>query len=54
MAELETENIIKFIVGALVVVVVIGGAYLFFKNYIIDFFNNIFGGENSLISFLIS
>jgi len=48
MAELETENIIKFIIGALVVVVVVGGAYLFFKNYIVDFFNSIFGGETIL------
>lgn len=42
---LTEEQLIKFIVGVLVVVVVVGGIYLFFRYNILDFFRNI-GGEN--------
>jgi hypothetical protein len=45
MAELQINQLIKIIIGVLVVVVVVGGLYLFFRNYVIDFFRNVFGGE---------
>jgi len=52
MAQLTTSQLIKIILGIFVVVVVIGGLYLFFKNYVIDFFKNILV-ENSTKSVLI-
>ena len=45
MAELTINQLIKIIIGVFVVVVVVGGLYLFFKNYVIDFFKNLPGGE---------
>ena len=39
-----TNQLIKIILGLAVVVVVIGGIYLFFKYNVIDFFRNL-GGE---------
>lgn len=42
MAELETGTLIKIIIGIIVVVAVVGGLYLIFKNNVIDFFKNIF------------
>ncbi|MBT4376001.1 hypothetical protein HOD29_01355 [archaeon] len=45
MAELTVNQLIKLILGVVVVVVVIGGLYLVFKNKIIDFFKNIPTGE---------
>ena len=41
MSELTTEQLIKIILGIFVVVVVIIGLYLFFKDKIIAFFNGI-------------
>ena len=41
MAELAINQLIKIIIGVLVVVVVITGAYLVFKNKIFDFFQNV-------------
>ncbi len=38
---IETEQLIKIILGILVVVAVAAGIYLFFKNQIIDFFKNL-------------
>lgn len=52
MAELTINQLIKIILGVVVVVAVVGGLYLFFKNYVIDFFKNLVGGEISE-SFLI-
>ena len=49
MSELAIDNFIKLILGALVVVAVVGGMYFFFKDSVIDFFNNAFGG---IFSFL--
>ena len=43
--ELTIGQLIKIIMGVLVFVVVVGGVYLFFKNYVIDFIKNVFGGE---------
>jgi hypothetical protein len=42
MTQLTTEQLIKIILGILVVVVVAAGIYLFFKNQIIDFFKNLY------------
>ncbi len=47
--ELTTGQLIKIILGILVVVVVVVGVGFFFKDYIIDFFNNMPGGESDLI-----
>ena len=47
MAELTINQLIKIILGILVAVVVIGGVYLFFKNYVMGFFENIVGNESS-------
>jgi hypothetical protein len=50
--ELTVENIIKIIVGVLVVAVVAYGIYYFFTNYVIDFFRNM--GGNSTAKLLMS
>ena len=42
MADLTVNTVIKIIIGIFVVVVVVGGLYLLFKNSILDFFKNIF------------
>lgn len=42
---LEIEQLIKIIVGTLVVVVVVIGVYVFFKDKVIDFFNNLSTGK---------
>ena len=42
--ELTIGQLIKIIIGVLVFVVVVGGVYLFFKNYVIDFIKNLGGG----------
>lgn len=50
MAELTVEQLIKIIIGVLVFVAVVVGAYLFFKDTVISFFKNFVGGnETSLI-----
>ena len=43
--ELTINQLIKIIVGVVVVVVVVAGVYVFFKNYVIDFFENLVGGQ---------
>ncbi|GBE19800.1 hypothetical protein BMS3Abin17_00529 [archaeon BMS3Abin17] len=43
MAELTINQLIKIILGIFVVVVVVMGLYFFFKNYVLDFFNNMGG-----------
>ncbi|MBS3085358.1 hypothetical protein J4225_01605 [Candidatus Pacearchaeota archaeon] len=48
--ELTIEQLIKITIGVLVVAVVVIGLFLFFKNYVIDFFQNIIpGGKAELI-----
>lgn len=42
MAELTVNTLIKVILGIFVVVAVVGGLYLIFKNQILEFFKNIF------------
>lgn len=45
--ELSVENIIKIILGVLVVVAIAYGLYLFFSGNVIDFFKNV--GTSSAI-----
>jgi hypothetical protein len=45
--ELTINNLIKIILGVFVFVVVVAGVYLFFKNYVIDFFKNFSFNETS-------
>jgi len=54
MANLTIPQLIKIIIGFFVVVVVVGGVYLFFKNYVIDFVKNLFGGETETPAFFLS
>lgn len=46
---LTIEQLIKIILGIFVFVAVVLGIYLFFKNYVIDFFKNLGGNETSNI-----
>ncbi|HLC87273.1 MAG TPA: hypothetical protein VJH65_03310 [Candidatus Nanoarchaeia archaeon] len=46
MTELTISQIIKIILGIIVVIVVISGLYFFFKDYVLDFFENIVPGNN--------
>ena len=46
---LTIEQLIKIILGIFVFVAVVLGVYLFFKNYVIDFFKNLGGNETSNI-----
>jgi len=43
--ELTISQLIKIILAVMVVVAVVIGIGLFFKNYVIDFFSNLLGGE---------
>lgn len=45
MAELTINQLIKIIIGIFVVVVVVGGLIFYFRNSIMDFFNNIGTGK---------
>lgn len=45
MAELSIGYTIKIILGLLVIIAVVGGIYLIFKNSLLDFFKNL-SGEN--------
>lgn len=45
--ELAIGQLIKIILGVLVVAVVIGGLYFFFANQVIDFFKNIPTGNET-------
>ena len=47
MSELTTGQLIKIILGVVVVVAVIAGLYFAFKNNIIDFFENLPGGNGT-------
>ena len=53
--ELTIENIIKIILGVLVFVAVIMGLYVFFKDNVFDFFNNVgFNGSRDVQNFILS
>jgi len=43
--ELTINEVIKITIGIFVVVIIVGGLYLFFKNYVIDFFKNLPSGD---------
>lgn len=49
MAELTISQLIKIILGILVVIAVVVGIYLFFKDYILDFFRNLPGGSDFIL-----
>jgi len=49
MAELAINNLIKIILGVVVVVVVIAGLSWFFKNNVLDFFKNLPGGNTTKV-----
>lgn len=51
MSEITIEQLIKIILGILVVVAVVIGVYLFFKNQIIDFFKGLSVGTPNKIIF---
>lgn len=53
MAELTISQLIKIIIGVSVFVVVTLGFYFFFKNRIIDFFQNIPTGEPAKFAFVL-
>ena len=52
MSELSVNQLIKIIIGIFVFVVVVAGAYLVFKNKIIDFFNNLVVTNNTSINII--
>ena len=54
MTELTIEQLVKIIIGALVVVAVVIGVYLLFKNNVIDFFKNIPAGEPKIMLSLLT
>lgn len=43
--ELSIGYTIKIILGIIVIIAVVGGVYLIFKEKLIDFFNNLPGGN---------
>jgi hypothetical protein len=45
MSELTTEQLIKIIIGAFVVVLVVGGLAFYFKEQVIYFFKNLPTGK---------
>jgi hypothetical protein len=49
MSELTTEQLIKIILGILVVVVVLIGLYLFFKDRVIAFFKGLSVGNTAAV-----
>lgn len=48
MANLTIPQLIKIIIGIFVVVIVVLGIFLFFKDTVIDFFKNLMGGEEEI------
>jgi hypothetical protein len=54
MPELEISQTIKIIIGIAVIIVVVGGIYLFFKESVLAFFKNLFsaGGANFVLALL--
>jgi len=49
--ELTIGQLIKIIIGVLVLVVVVGGLGFFFKDYVIDFFRNLPEGNTVKLVF---
>lgn len=52
MSELTIGQLIKIILGILVVVVVIFALYIFFREQVIGFFENFFNGEEIFLGLL--
>ena len=50
MAELTINQLIKLIMGILVIVAVVWGVYYVFQNYVADFIKNIGSGTNTTIN----
>jgi len=50
---LTIEQLIKIILGVFVFVAVVLGIYLFFKNYVIDFFKNLGGNETAKFIYIL-
>lgn len=48
MSELTVGQLVKIIIGVLVFVAVVVGAYFFFKDYVLGFFGN-YGEESNKI-----
>lgn len=54
MAELTISNLIKMIIGVVVLTLVIGGIYLAFKGNIIPFFKGLgFNQDNIILNLII-
>ena len=49
MAELTIGQLIKLLLGVFVVIAVVAGLYMFFKNSVLGFFKNLPGGNSSKI-----
>jgi len=54
MAELTINQVIKLILGIVVVVAVIWGVYFAFKNYIFDFVKNLGTNSNETANLILS
>ena len=49
MTELQTSQLVKIILAVLVIVVVVTALGFFFKDKVMDFFNNLPGGGNEIL-----
>jgi len=54
MAELTINQLIKLIMGILVIVAVVWGVYFVFKNQLADFIKNIGPGTNTTINLFLA
>ncbi len=54
MAELTINQLIKLIIGILVIVAVVWGVYYVFKNHVAVFISNVGGTGNSSFKFILS
>lgn len=54
MAELTINQLIKLIIGILVIVAVVWGVYAVFKNNVADFIKNIGPGVNTTINLFLA
>ena len=53
MSNALTDNLINIILAALLVIVIVIGLFFFFKDYIVDFVKNLFGGEEEVQSLVL-
>ena len=54
MAELTIDQLIKLIIGILVIVAVVWGVYYVFKNNVADFIKNVGSGGNNTFNLLLA